>query len=179
MSELRVRIVKRDPKGKIIDEKDHVTKIAVIMDLDEEISEIIKVDRVRIVAMLITETEEVFQTNFVLGGVDSTGFFHPSPGHGAAMFSVNRNQSEEFWKENLEGRTVFDFADILRWVHDDRAVSRAGRDIWKIEGLESFYEGEPEPEHPIELPPPPASETIPGVVPSLPFDYWNARLGQS
>ena len=164
--ELKVKIkAKADARGV---EKDHVSKIAVIKDEAQNKSEIIKVDRVRILALMIMELDKVFQVNFILGGIDSDEIFHANPAHRPALFSVNQSQEAEWWDQHIAGRWDYDFEEVLRWVHEAGGVEVAGRDLWGLPDIQSYYVGEPEP-----LPPPPplpAAEHEPGVIPpSQPF----------
>ena len=130
---------KADPKGV---EKDHVSKIAVITSEVQNKSEIVKVERVRILALMTTELDQVFQANFIMGGLDSEGVFHPNPAHRPALFSVNQQQEPEWWETHIAGRWDFDFEEVLRWIHDAGAVERAGRDLWGIPDIQSYYDGE-------------------------------------
>jgi hypothetical protein len=141
-------------------------KIAVIIDETTEASEVIKVDRVRISAMFMDEIRKIFQTNFVIGGLDSLGAFHINPAKQPALLAISQAQNPDWWTENMTGRTVFDYNEILRWIHESGAVNRAGVDIWAITNLFSYYHGEPLPA-PTPGPPPP-SEHVPGVIPEPP-----------
>jgi hypothetical protein len=164
--ELKVKIkAKGDPKGV---EKDHVSKIAVITDEAQNKSEIVKVDRVRILALMTTELGNVFQANFIMGGMDSAGVFHANPEHRPALFAVNQSQEIDWWNEHIAGRWDYDFEEVLRWIYDAGGVEVAGRDLWGLPDIQSYYEGEPPPEEP--PPPPPPAEHQPGVIPpSTPF----------
>jgi hypothetical protein len=156
--ELMVKIAAYDSNP----EKDHVSKIAVITDEVLETSEIVKVDRVRIMAMMTNEVSNVFQVNFILGGVDTAGKFYSNPVYRPALFSVSKQSDADWWNANIAGRWLYDFEEILRWVHEAGAVVQAGRDVWNEPYIQSYYEGEPPP------PPPPKaipSEFLPGVIP--------------
>jgi hypothetical protein len=162
--ELMVRRVLRNQAGDIVRQQDYATKIAVITDEEANQSEIIKIDRVRIVGMMVNLVENVFQANFVLGGLDSMGTFHWSPRQLPALFAVNASQERAWWAANILDRTVYDFDEVLRWIHDAGAVNIAGDNIWLMPDLESYYEGEP-----VQLPAaiPGPAEFEPGVIPPV------------
>lgn len=164
--DLKVMQVLTDTRGRATGETiPYATKIAVVTNMETETSEVIKVDTVRVVGMAVSFIEGVFQTNFMLGGMDSKTEFHVSPGQFPALFTVNRSQDAQWWADNIEGKTVFDFAEVLQWIHESGAVKEAGRTIWKMPDLVDYYPGTipiPEPE------PPPQSDKIPGVIP--PFE---------
>jgi hypothetical protein len=167
IKELKVKNVKKDATGRPIEAKDYVTKIAVIIDEEEETSEVIKVDRVRIVAMVVSSIDRVFQANFVIGGLSSSGVFHWSPAQFPALFAVNHSQDPDWWDENIEGRTTYDFEEVLRWIHNAGAVNLAGDNIWSLPDLESYYEGEVS-QLPVSPPIPGPAEFEPGVIPGPP-----------
>jgi hypothetical protein len=166
-TKLKVKQVKKDQDGNVIEAKDHATKIAVITDEEKTKSEIIKVDEVQIVGMLVNYIDKVFQANFMLGGVDSLAVFHPSPGQFPALLAINYSQDPDWWDANIKGRTIFDFEEVLRWIHNSGAVNVAGDNIWSMPDLESYYEGEVS-----VLPAPPQipgpAEFQPGVIPGPP-----------
>jgi hypothetical protein len=164
---LKVKQVKKDQDGNVIEEQDHATKIAVITDEEKTRSEIIKVDEIQIVGILVNYIDKVFQVNFMLGGVATTGEFHWSPGQHPALLAINHSQDPDWWNANIVGRTIFDFDEVLRWIHDAGAVNLAGDNIWAMPDLESYYEGEPPPPPPPPIPPP--AEFEPGVIPPPPI----------
>src|SRR5262245_35472276 len=162
--ELMVRRVLRNQAGEIVRQQLYATKIAVVIDEQAETSEVIKVDRVRIVGMLVNLIDNVFQANFVIGGLDSTQAFHWSPRQLPALFAVNASQDRSWWAANIVDRTIYDFDEVLHWIHDAGAVNIAGDNIWLMPDLESYYEGVPT--HPIVIPSMPGpAEFEPGVIP--------------
>jgi hypothetical protein len=161
--ELMVRRVLRNQAGDIVRQQDYATKIAVIIDEEAGLSEIIKVDRVRIVGMMTNLVENVFQANFIIGGLDSTQTFHWSPRQFPALFAVNASQERAWWAANIIDRTIYDFEEVLRWIHEAGAVNRAGDDIWSMPDLESYYVGIPTLYSPPVIPGP--AEFEPGVIP--------------
>jgi hypothetical protein len=162
MEELMVRRVLRNQAGDIVRQQDYATKLAVIIDEEAGLSEIIKIDRVRIVGMLVNLLENVFQANFMIGGLDSTQTFHWSPRQYPALFAVNASQERTWWAANIVDRTIYDFSEVLQWIHEAGAVNRAGDDIWSMPDLESYYVGIP-----VQLPAaiPGPAEFEPGVIP--------------
>ena len=160
MAELKVMTL-ANPVTKVVMQP-YVSKIAVVTDMETETSEVVKVDVIRIMAMLVDFMEKTFQANFIMGGIDTAGIFHPNPAYKPALFSTGKYQFPEWWDANIEGRTVYDFEEVLRWIHDSGAVEQAGKNIWNLPDIQSYYEGEP---IPVPLEPSIPSEFVPGVIP--------------
>jgi hypothetical protein len=164
--ELMVRRVLRNQAGDIVRQQDYATKLAVIVDEEANLSEIIKIDRVRIVGMLVNLVENVFQANFMIGGLDSTQAFHWSPRQLPALLAVNQSQDRGWWATHIEDRTIYDFTEVLRWIHEAGAVNVAGDNIWSMPDLESYYVGVPTLYSAPVIPGP--AEFEPGVIPGQP-----------
>lgn len=137
-TKLRMHKVTRDAQGNETARRP-VAKMAVITDLDQELSEIIAIDLLEVIAIYFNKVDLVFKVDFILGGEDSTGKFHIYRELPDAGFRVNRGDS--LWAVlDLDNRDVFDFNTIKQFVHERGGVHRFAVDVWKDATIESSIE---------------------------------------
>lgn len=114
-----------------------VDQFAVVIDKTQRTSEVLDIDSIQIDAIAYSKSQGFFQVNFCLGGFDKNGKFHKAAQYQPALFAINRDNSP-LWKSlDLENIQSFTFDTIEKWLHDNNAVSIAGKNVWKISSIES------------------------------------------
>lgn len=123
-----------------------IAKCAVITDYATDAVEVIATQYVEIEQLAWARDLGVFQVQIVLGGYDSKGNFISNKDYKQALVSWSKSQCPDVWeKYNLQNLKQIDHQQIYKWLHDEDAVGRAGRDIWGITDLSSEIEEESEP----------------------------------
>jgi hypothetical protein len=136
---LKVNIRKDDQEKP--DKKAKIAKQAIITDPDNDKVEVLSVDSVEIMQCAWASDLGVFQIQMALGSYDSKGTFHKALNYGLALVSWSREQHPECWERyGLQTLRAIDFDTVKQWLHDEGAVAKAGRGVWKLPELESSLE---------------------------------------
>jgi len=113
-------------------------KFAVVIDEESEKSTVFRINCLNIEEIFWSREKGVFQTQISLGAEDSDGNYHADPKRKHALVSWTRDQHPQLWLQyGLEYLNGINFEEVLGWLHNEDSVTRAGRDIWLLENLES------------------------------------------
>lgn len=148
--------------------KDVVQKFAVIVDEQAGVTEIINMDSIELVGFVIDTLRKGLQLRLAVGGFDSQDNFHKAPNIKLGVWRLDQVADPDGWAQFVEGRRVWDFDQILTFLHNRKGkgkynISYIAREQWgagdKIE-TETDADPIPDPVGP-RTPPVPPEDTVP------------------
>lgn len=132
---LKVNMAKRDRDGEIVS-TEPIDSIPVWKNRGEKTTESADIDTIRISGLIVNPKGLFVKIFFQVGAVNSDDVFAPAPDFKEIEWTITPG-SQRLWAKYIEGRRVFDFDEIEKWLHDENIVVSAGRDNWNLPDLET------------------------------------------
>jgi hypothetical protein len=141
--------------------KEVVKKFPVITDEVAETTEVINLDCVELVGLHVNTLQKSLQLRLALGGYDSQDNFHKAPGFKLGVWRLDRAANEDAYDQWVEGRRIWNFDQILQFLHNRKGLRHIAHNQWGVGHLiesETDTDLIPNPVGPKEKPIPPPDD---------------------
>jgi hypothetical protein len=135
---IKVERVTRDENRDVVDRK-RIGKFSHVVDEENEVQEWIETNMIDYEELHIDKGRGFVQVVYRMGGKDTGGKFVPDPRWPVASSTLYKDQQPEEWEKMVTTRRVWNIDAMLKWLHEQRAFTAAGREVWKIPNIESEH----------------------------------------